>query len=120
MCMSYPHTSSQNGCAERIIRTTNDIMQLLMFQASIPAAYWAEALCAATYLLNLCPTKTLPFATPQFALFGTHPDLSHLRVLGANVILISQPPHQISLHHAPLFVSFLAITLNTKVITALT
>jgi hypothetical protein len=80
MCMSCSHTSPQNGRAECIIRTTNDVMRSLMFLASILAAYLAKALRTATYLLNLCPTKTLAFATPHFTLFGVHPDLSHLRV----------------------------------------
>jgi len=30
----------------------------------------------------LRPTKTLDFSTSHFALFGAHPDLSHLRVFG--------------------------------------
>jgi hypothetical protein len=80
MRLSCPHTSPQNGQAERIIRTTNDIMRSLMFQASILPTYWAEALHSATYLLNFRPTKTLSFATPHFALFGVHPDLAHLWV----------------------------------------
>jgi hypothetical protein len=78
--MSCPYTSPQNGHVECIICTTNDVMRSLMFQASIPTAYWAETLHVVTYLLNLCPTKTLAFATPHFTLFGTHPDLSHLCV----------------------------------------
>jgi hypothetical protein len=82
MRMSCPHTSPQNWCTELITHTMNDVMHSLMFQASIPAAYWAEALRSATYLLNLRPTKTLDFDTPHFALFGVHPNLSHLRVFG--------------------------------------
>jgi hypothetical protein len=53
-----------------------------MFQASIPAAYWVKVLHTATYLLNLRPTKALPFNTSHFVLFGVHPDLSHLCVFG--------------------------------------
>jgi transposase InsO family protein len=30
-CMSCPYTSTQNGKAERMIRTTNDIMHSLLF-----------------------------------------------------------------------------------------
>jgi hypothetical protein len=33
--MSCPYTSAQNGKAERMIRTTNDIMRSLLFQASV-------------------------------------------------------------------------------------
>jgi histone deacetylase 1/2 len=60
--MSCPHTSPQNGHAERIIRSTNNIMCSLMFQASILGSYWVEALHTATYLLNCHPTKTLDFS----------------------------------------------------------
>jgi hypothetical protein len=31
----------------------------LLFQASLPAHYWAEALATATYLLNRLPTKAV-------------------------------------------------------------
>ena len=36
--MSCPYTSSQNGKAERIIRSTNNIVRSLLFQASLPLA----------------------------------------------------------------------------------
>jgi hypothetical protein len=39
--MSCPYTSSQNGKAERMIRTTNNIMRTLLLQASLPARFWA-------------------------------------------------------------------------------
>jgi histone deacetylase 1/2 len=80
--MSCPYTSAQNGKAERIIRSTNNMIRSLLFQASIPPAYWAEALHTATHLLNILPTKTLRFSTPHFALFGTAPVYDHLRTFG--------------------------------------
>lgn len=80
--MSCPYTSPQNGKVERIIRSTNNVVRSLLFQARIPPSYWAEALSTATYLLNLLPTKTLAFATPHFTLFGTMPSYEHLRVFG--------------------------------------
>lgn len=52
-----PHTSPQNGKAERIIRTTNNILRSLLFQASMPPPYWVEALQTTTCLLNLHPAK---------------------------------------------------------------
>jgi hypothetical protein len=73
---------TQNGKAERIIHTTNDVMHSLLFQASLPARYWAESLHAATYLLNLLPTKAISTLSPHFALFGTTPSYAHLRVFG--------------------------------------
>ena len=55
--MSCPYTSAQNGKAECIIRSTNNIIRSLLFQVSMPSSYWAEALATATYLLNILPTK---------------------------------------------------------------
>jgi hypothetical protein len=69
-----------------------------MFQASLPAAYWVEALHTATYLLNLHPTKALSIATPHFSLFGVHPDLSHLCVFGYKCYpnLLATTPHKLA------------------------
>jgi hypothetical protein len=46
--MSCPYTSSQNGKAERMIRTTNDTIRTLLLQAHLPARFWAEALHTST------------------------------------------------------------------------
>jgi transposase InsO family protein len=56
---SCPYTSQQNGKVERVIRTVNDIMRPLLFQASLPPHFWVEALHHATHLLNRLPTKTI-------------------------------------------------------------
>jgi hypothetical protein len=48
--MSCPYTSQQNGHAERILRTINNIVWSLLFQASLPPVYWADSLHTATYL----------------------------------------------------------------------
>jgi hypothetical protein len=57
-------------------------MRTLLFQASMPPTFWVDALHTATYLMNRHPTKTLHLGTPYFALYGVHPDYSHLRVSG--------------------------------------
>ncbi|WVZ94315.1 hypothetical protein U9M48_040221 [Paspalum notatum var. saurae] len=80
--MSCPYTSAQNGKAERMIRTTNDVMRTLLFQASLPARFWAESLHTATYLINRLPSTASPAPTPHHALFGTPPRYDHLRVFG--------------------------------------
>ncbi|WVZ96618.1 hypothetical protein U9M48_042233 [Paspalum notatum var. saurae] len=80
--MSCPYTSPQNGKAERMIRTTNDVMRTLLFQASLPARFWAESLHTATYLLNRLPSTASPAPTPHHALFGTPSRYDHLRVFG--------------------------------------
>jgi hypothetical protein len=65
-----------------MIHTTNDVMRSLLFQTFLPAHYWSESLHAATYLLNLLPTKAISAHSPHFALFGTTPSYAHLRVFG--------------------------------------
>ena len=80
--MSCPYTSPQNGRAERIIRSTNNILRSLLFQASLPPSYWVEALSTATHLLNLLPTKTLDMSTPHMALYGSPPSYDHLCIFG--------------------------------------
>ncbi|WVZ88007.1 hypothetical protein U9M48_034569 [Paspalum notatum var. saurae] len=67
--MSCPYTSAQNGKAERMILTTNDVMRTLLFQAFLPA----ESLHTAAYLLNSLPSTASPAPTPHHALFGTPP-----------------------------------------------
>ncbi|XP_021309205.1 uncharacterized protein LOC110432736 [Sorghum bicolor] len=80
--MSCPYTSSQNGKAERMIRTTNDTLRTLLLQASLPTRFWAESLHTSTYLLNRLPSAACPAPTPHHALFGTPPRYDHLRVFG--------------------------------------
>jgi hypothetical protein len=65
-----------------MIRTTTNMLRCLLFQASLPASYWAEALHTATHLLNRLPSKAVRHPTPHFALYGTTPSYDHLRVFG--------------------------------------
>jgi len=96
--MSCPYTSPQNGKAERIIRTINNVVRSLLFQASMPPSYWVEALSTATVLLNILPTKTLQFSTPHFALFAKLPTYDHLRVFGCKCYpnLSATAPHKLA------------------------
>ena len=96
--MSCPYTSAQNGKAERIIRTTNNIIRSLLFQASAPPSFWVEALHTATHLLNILPTKTLELSTPHEALFGSSPTYEHLRVFGCKCYpnLTATAPHKLA------------------------
>jgi hypothetical protein len=80
--LSCPYTSAQNGRAERMIRTTTNMIHCLLFQASLPASYWAEALHTATHLLSRLPSKAVSHPTPYFALYDTTPTYDHLRVFG--------------------------------------
>jgi histone deacetylase 1/2 len=77
-----PYTSAQNGKAEHAIRTVNDVTRTLLFQSSMPPSYWAEAVAAATYLVNVWPSQPIEFTIPYYRLYNTYPDYSALRVFG--------------------------------------
>ena len=96
--MSCPYTSSQNGKAERIIRSINNVVRSLLFQASMPPSYWVEALSTAIVLLNILPTKTLQFSTPHLALFGKPPAYDHLRVFSCKCYpnMSATAPHKLA------------------------
>jgi hypothetical protein len=95
--MSCPYTSPQNGKAERIIRSINNVIRTLLFQANLPGRYWAEGLHTATYLLTRLPTKTIQAACPHMALFGSPPSYAHLRVFGCTCYPnTSTTPHKFS------------------------
>jgi hypothetical protein len=46
--MSCPYTSPQNGKADRILLTINNILRSLLFHSSILAHYWVEGVHTAT------------------------------------------------------------------------
>lgn len=62
--LSCPHTSPQNGKAERMIRTTNDVVRSLLFQSHLPPSFWVEALNTANHLLNIRPSRSIHNFTP--------------------------------------------------------
>jgi hypothetical protein len=76
--MSCLYTSPQNGKAERIICSINNVIRTLLIQPSLPGHYWDEELHTATYLLNRLSTKAIQVACPHIALFGSAPSYEHL------------------------------------------
>jgi hypothetical protein len=80
--LSCPYTSPQNGRTERLIRTTNDIVRTLLFQATLPPTFWVEALYTANHVLNLRPSRIVQHLTPHFLLYGCQPSYNHLRTFG--------------------------------------
>jgi hypothetical protein len=96
--MLCPYTSPQNGKAERIIRSINNVMCSLLFQASLPVAYWVESLHTTMFLLNRLPTKTICASCPYFSMFDTTPTYEHLRVFGCACYpnMSATAPHKIA------------------------
>jgi hypothetical protein len=80
--MLCPYTSPQNGKAERIIPSINNVICTLLIQPSLVGCYWAEELHTAMYLLNRLHVKTTGDACPHVALFGSAPSYEHIYVFG--------------------------------------
>jgi hypothetical protein len=70
----------------------------LLFQASLPAPYWVEALHTATHLLNRLPSKAVSHPTPHFVLYGIAPSYDHLCVFGCTCYpnTSTTAPHKLS------------------------
>nr|GEV14366.1 ribonuclease H-like domain-containing protein [Tanacetum cinerariifolium] len=76
---SCPKTSQQNGKSEHMVRTINNLIQTLLFQANLPPPFWVEALNMVVHLLNILPSTAIGNEIPFTRLFGTQPDYSLLR-----------------------------------------
>lgn len=106
---SCPDTSSQNGKAERMLRTLNNITRTMLHHASLPLNFRNYALEIATYLRNILPTKTFTKMTLFQALFQKIPSYDHLRVFGCLCYpnLSSTSPHKLTPRFAPcIFLGF--------------
>lgn len=90
---SCPYTSSQNGKAERQIRTINNSIRTLLAHASVPLAFWHHALHMVTYLLNILPKKHLSYQSPLRCLYHKDPSYAHIRVFGCLCYPLLPSPH---------------------------
>ncbi|GJU77022.1 ribonuclease H-like domain-containing protein [Tanacetum coccineum] len=79
---SCPRTSQQNGKSERMLRTINNLIRTLLFQAHMPPSCWVEALNMAAHLLNILPSTTINNEIPFIKLYNQTPTYEHLRVFG--------------------------------------
>jgi len=83
---SPPYTQHKNGVAERMIRTLNTKARSMMQDGNVPIRFWPEAIRTACYLHRRSPTSSLSGnRSPYEALFGTVPQIKHLRRFGCKV-----------------------------------
>ena len=66
------YNSHQNGVSERAIRTINEKCRAMMFHASTPLCFWAEAVACATYLLNRLPSTAIDKQYPYQRWYKSH------------------------------------------------
>ena len=76
---SPPYTQHKNGTSKRMIRTLVTKTRALLLDSRLPYELWAEAVHTANYLDTRCPPRSIGRRTLFELLYGTTPDLSHLR-----------------------------------------
>ncbi|GJU67332.1 ribonuclease H-like domain-containing protein [Tanacetum coccineum] len=79
---SCPQTSQQNGKFERMIRTINNLIRALLFQAHLPPTFWVEVVNKVVHILNILPSTAINNEIPYTRLYGTNLDYSLLRTFG--------------------------------------
>jgi transposase InsO family protein len=81
---SVPRTPEQNGIAERLNQTLNNIVRALLFQYKLYMPLWGHAIIYACMLYNVRMHKHLKI-THEEAFSGKIPDLSNFRTFGCLV-----------------------------------
>ena len=112
---SCPGAHAQNGVAERKHRHLLETARVLMIVASLPPHFWAEAVSASTYLINIQPSTALQGGIPTECLTGRSPDYSSLRMFGCVCYVLLAPRERTKL---TVGVFFLVTVMNTRAIAA--
>ena len=79
---SIRFTPQQNGVSERMGRTIVEKARCMLLGSKLSKNLWTEAVKAATYVVNRCPTAALSGKVPAELWHGRKPDLTKLRVFG--------------------------------------
>ena len=98
---SCPQTSQQNGKSERMVRTINNLIRTLLFQANLPPTFWVEALNMATHLLNILPSTAIANDIPYTRLYGKDPNYTLLRIFGCLCYPHLYPSHKLEPRATP-------------------
>ena len=78
-----PHTSHQNGVAERAIGRLMPMVRTMMAAASARPTFWGEAIHAAAHILNRMPCSSNQDNVSPFQIrYGRVPHISHLQPWG--------------------------------------
>jgi transposase InsO family protein len=101
--LTCPHTSQQNGIAERKHRHIMEMGLTLLAQAGLSPKYWVDSFLTSTYLINRLPTPVLKNQSPFSKLFNRAPDYTSLRSFGCLCFPLLRPyaNHKLSFRSKP-------------------
>ncbi|KAK1916877.1 hypothetical protein P3342_004432 [Pyrenophora teres f. teres] len=85
-----PDTPAQLGGAERAGAIIATVARVLRIHAGLPKSLANELVCTAARILNITPTKSIDWRTPQEMVTGVRPDLSRLRVIGSRGFVLNK------------------------------
>ena len=88
--MTAPHSPSQNGVAERMNRTLEELSRAMLIDLKLPEFLWEPAVVHAAYVRNMSWTKHNPTATPYQLWHRRKPNVSNLREFGAPVWVLAE------------------------------
>jgi hypothetical protein len=109
--LTCPHTSQQNGIAERKHRHIVELGLTLLAQLGLPSKHWVDSFLTSVYLINRLPTPVLKNASPFSKLFGTPPKYSALKSFGCLCFPLLRPytTHKLSFRSKPcIFIGYCA------------
>ena len=88
---SCPHTSQQNGRAERKLRHILNSIRAMIISSSCPERFWGEAALTAVYTINRLPSSVLGNMSPFERLYNHPPNYESLKVFGYTCFVLLQP-----------------------------
>lgn len=95
--LRHQHTtryrSSQNGVAERAIRTLTEMACAMLIESRLPHYLWEDALHHAAYIRNRVPKRGATI-TPHERLLGSKPTLAGIPVFGQTLVVRTPEPHR--------------------------
>ena len=59
--LTTPYTPEKNGVAEPKNRTVVEMARILLQAKGLPNQFWGKAVATAVYILNLSPTRAVPY-----------------------------------------------------------
>jgi len=101
--LTCPHTSQQNGVAERKHRHVLEVGLTLLAQSGLSSKYWVDSFLTAIFLINRLPSPVLQHDSPFSKLMKRAPNYTILRTFGCLCYPLLRPyaNHKLSFRSKP-------------------